>query len=68
MGPQEVGGPDDVKKAIVDFIDGARKKLFIAEAIVRPRRSAGLVCVVAASLMAACQDQAPIAPAQEPQL
>lgn len=30
MGPREVGGPDDLKKVIVDFIDGATKKLDIA--------------------------------------
>lgn len=30
MGPQEVGGPDDLRKAIVDFIDGATKRLDIA--------------------------------------
>ncbi len=30
MGPQQVGGPDDLKKTIVDFIDGANKRLDIA--------------------------------------
>ena len=30
MGPKEVGGPDDLKKVIVDFINGAEKKLDIA--------------------------------------
>jgi phosphatidylserine/phosphatidylglycerophosphate/cardiolipin synthase-like enzyme len=30
MGPQEVGGPDDLLKCIIDFIDGAQKKLDIA--------------------------------------
>ena len=30
MGPQQCGGPDDLKKAIVDFIDGAHKYLDIA--------------------------------------
>jgi len=30
MGPREVGGPDDLQKAIVEFIDGAKKKLDIA--------------------------------------
>ncbi len=30
MGPQEVGGPDDLKKCIIDFIDGATKSLDIA--------------------------------------
>lgn len=30
MGPKEVGGPDDLKKVLIDFIDGATKKLDIA--------------------------------------
>lgn len=30
MGPQEVGGPDDLRKAVVSFISGAKKKLDIA--------------------------------------
>jgi phosphatidylserine/phosphatidylglycerophosphate/cardiolipin synthase-like enzyme len=30
MGPQEVGGPDDLRTPIIDFIDGARKRLDIA--------------------------------------
>jgi len=30
MGPKEVGGPDDLEAAIIDFIDGARNYLFIA--------------------------------------
>lgn len=30
MGPKEVGGPDDLRKVIVDFIDGATKRLDIA--------------------------------------
>jgi phosphatidylserine/phosphatidylglycerophosphate/cardiolipin synthase-like enzyme len=30
VGPQEVGGPDDLRGAIVGFIDGAKKKLDIA--------------------------------------
>ena len=30
MGPKEVGAPDDLRKVIVDFIDGAKKKLDIA--------------------------------------
>lgn len=30
MGPREVGGPDDLRKAIVDYIDGAQKSLDIA--------------------------------------
>ncbi len=29
-GPKEVGGSDDLKKAIIDFIDGANKRLDIA--------------------------------------
>lgn len=50
MGPPGVGGPDDLQKAIVDFIDGAKKKLFIAvqeldnediaRAIIRARQEA----------------------------
>ena len=30
MGPREVGGPDDLRKAIVEFIKSAKKKLDIA--------------------------------------
>ena len=30
MGPREVGGKDDLKAAIIGFIDRAKKKLFIA--------------------------------------
>jgi phosphatidylserine/phosphatidylglycerophosphate/cardiolipin synthase-like enzyme len=30
MGPKEVGGPDDLRKTIVNFIDGAKKRLDIA--------------------------------------
>ena len=30
MGPQELGADDDLQKVIVDFIDGAEKKLDIA--------------------------------------
>ena len=30
MGPSNVGGPDDLENAIVDFINGAQKKLDIA--------------------------------------
>ena len=30
MGPTKVGGPDDLKQAIVNFIDGATKRLDIA--------------------------------------
>lgn len=47
MGPHQVGGPDDLKKTIVDFIDGANKRLDIAvqeldskdiaEAVIRAR-------------------------------
>ena len=56
MGPPGVGGPDDLKKAIVDFIDGAKKKLFvavqeldnedIARAIIRARQRKVLVKLV----------------------
>jgi phosphatidylserine/phosphatidylglycerophosphate/cardiolipin synthase-like enzyme len=30
VGPTELGGPDDLEAAIVDFIDGARKQLLVA--------------------------------------
>ena len=30
MGPQQVSGPDDLRQTIIDFIDGAKKKLDIA--------------------------------------
>lgn len=30
MGPTQLGAPDDLKQVIVNFIDGARKKLDIA--------------------------------------
>ena len=30
MGPKETGGPDNLKQAIIDFINGAKKKLDIA--------------------------------------
>lgn len=30
MGPQQVGGPDDLKQVIVDFIDGAERRLEVA--------------------------------------
>jgi phosphatidylserine/phosphatidylglycerophosphate/cardiolipin synthase-like enzyme len=30
MGPQELGGPDDLKKTIIDFINGAERSLDIA--------------------------------------
>lgn len=30
MGPQEVGGPDNLKKSIIDFIDSTKKRLDIA--------------------------------------
>jgi phosphatidylserine/phosphatidylglycerophosphate/cardiolipin synthase-like enzyme len=30
MGPRETGGPDDLKQAIVDFIDGSEERLDIA--------------------------------------
>jgi len=29
MGPTELGAPDDLKKSIIDFIDGAMKRLDI---------------------------------------
>lgn len=55
-GPTEVGGPDNLKEAIVDFIDGAQKRLFIAvqeldcreiaEAIIRARKRKVLVKLV----------------------
>jgi phosphatidylserine/phosphatidylglycerophosphate/cardiolipin synthase-like enzyme len=48
MGPHQVGGPDNLLEAIVNFIDGAQKRLFIAvqeldsrpitEAILRARQ------------------------------
>ena len=48
VGPTEVGGPDDLKKTIIDFIDGAQRSLDIAvqeldskeiaQAIVRARQ------------------------------
>jgi phosphatidylserine/phosphatidylglycerophosphate/cardiolipin synthase-like enzyme len=56
MGPQEVGGPDDLGKAIVDFIDGADKRLDIAvqelesmeiaQAIIRARQRKVVVRLV----------------------
>jgi phosphatidylserine/phosphatidylglycerophosphate/cardiolipin synthase-like enzyme len=56
MGPQHVGAKDDLLAAIVDFIDGAQKRLFIAvqeldsraiaEAIVRARQRKVLVKLV----------------------
>ncbi|UCC39688.1 MAG: DUF1669 domain-containing protein [Candidatus Aminicenantes bacterium] len=56
MGPQEVGGPDDLRKTIVDFIDGATKRLYvavqeldsvdIAKAIIRARQKKVLVKLV----------------------
>ena len=30
MGPQTVGGPDDLRQTIIDFIDGSKKRLYIA--------------------------------------
>ena len=30
MGPQQMGGPDDLCKTVIDFIGEARKNLFIA--------------------------------------
>ncbi len=56
MGPEEVGGPDNLQKVIVDFIDGAQKRLFvavqeldsreIAEALIRARERKVLVKLV----------------------
>jgi hypothetical protein len=56
MGPQQVGGPDDLLATIVKFIDGAEKRLFIAvqeldsrpitEAIIRARQRGVLVKLV----------------------
>ena len=56
MGPQELGGPDDLQQTIVNFIDRAEKRLYIAvqeldnraiaEAIVRARQRKLLVKVV----------------------
>jgi len=56
MGPTEVGGPDNLRKAIVDFIDGATKRLDIAvqeldsmeiaEAIIRARQRKVVVRLV----------------------
>ena len=56
MGPQQVGGPDDLKTAIVDFIDGAKTRLYIAvqeldsaditRAIIRARQRKVLVKLV----------------------
>lgn len=56
MGPQECGGPDDLKLAIIGFIDGAKKSLEIAvqeldcleiaEAIVRAKQRKVRVQVV----------------------
>ncbi len=56
MGPQQVGGPDDLRQAVVDFIDGARRRLDIAvqeldsreiaEAIIRARQRRVIVRLV----------------------
>ena len=56
MGPEGVGAPDDLEKVIVDFIDGAEKKLDIAvqelqsepitRAIIRARQRKVTVSVV----------------------
>jgi len=55
-GPQQVGAPDDLESVIVNFIDGAQKRLeiavqelentAIAQAIVRARKRKVLVKVV----------------------
>ena len=56
MGPSQVGGKDNLLSAIVEFIDGAKKRLFIAvqeldsrpivEAIIRARQRKVLVKLV----------------------
>lgn len=56
MGPQQLGAPDDLLAAIVNFIDGAQKRLFIAvqeldarpiaEAVIRARRRRVVVKLV----------------------
>lgn len=56
LGPSELGGPDDLESAIVSFIDGATRSLFvsvqeldspaIAEAIVRAKQRRVLVKLV----------------------
>lgn len=56
MGPQHLGAPDDLLTAIVNFIDGAQKRLYIAvqeldarpiaEAIIRARRRKVVVKLV----------------------
>jgi phosphatidylserine/phosphatidylglycerophosphate/cardiolipin synthase-like enzyme len=56
MGPQQLGAPDDLLAAIVGFIDGAQKRLYIAvqeldarpiaEAIIRARRRKVVVKLV----------------------
>lgn len=56
MGPHQIGGQDDLLKTIVDFIDGAKKKLYIgvqeldalpiAEAIIRARQRKVVVKLV----------------------
>ena len=56
LGPRETGGPDDLRQAIVSFIDGAEKKLEvavqeledhqIAEAIIRARQRKVVVWLV----------------------
>ena len=56
MGPQQLGAPDDLLAAIVSFIDGAQKRLYIAvqeldarpiaEAIIRARRRKVVVKLV----------------------
>jgi|SRR5690606_10645239 len=56
VGPKETGGPDDLKKAIIDFIDGAQRYLDIAvqeldnweiaDAIIRARQRKVTVNIV----------------------
>jgi len=56
MGPHQLGGPDNLQEVIVNFIDGAQKRLFIAvqeldsqpiaEAIIRAKQRKVLVKLV----------------------
>ena len=56
MGPQQLGGPDDLREVIVNFIDGAQTSLYIAvqelnsrpiaEAIIRAKQRSVLVKLV----------------------
>jgi phosphatidylserine/phosphatidylglycerophosphate/cardiolipin synthase-like enzyme len=74
MGPSQVDGPDDLLKTIVDFIDKAEKKLFIAvqeldseqiaKAIIRARQRKVLVKLVLESdyLLATTAREKPFEP------